>query len=143
MSDGTAKTVLGPVINLCACHNQGVCFEENDEDSSANNNTEKFKILPCVCQNGYTGSYCAGDLDACEENYQPCFPNVNCVDLPPPANASGYECGPCPSGYSGNGADCTGNELPYYPTHETHSSLRSSVWLYSNRSEIEIERSWL
>jgi len=111
VSDGTASTVLGPVVNVCACQNQGVCTVAEESEGSANNNTEKFNILSCVCKNGYTGSFCEVDLDACEENFQPCFPGVSCIDLPPPANESGYECGPCPSGYSGNGAECSGNRF--------------------------------
>ncbi|XP_074632006.1 uncharacterized protein LOC141890434 isoform X2 [Acropora palmata] len=106
VSDGTANTVHSPVINVCACHNQGACVEQASDDSSPNNNTQKFQILSCQCLNGYTGSFCEVDLDACEENSQPCFPGVSCIDLPPPANESGYTCGPCPNGYSGNGAEC-------------------------------------
>ncbi|XP_068682562.1 uncharacterized protein [Montipora foliosa] len=107
VSDGTANTVHSPTINVCACQNQGICVQESSDDSNLNNNTEKFTILFCNCLNGYTGSFCEADLDACEENFQPCFPGVSCIDLPPPANASGYTCGPCPSGYSGDGAECS------------------------------------
>lgn len=107
VSDGTANTVHSPVINVCACHNQGACVEQASDDSSANNNTQKFQFLSCQCLNGYTGSFCEVDLDACEENSQPCFPGVSCIDLPPPANESGYTCGPCPNGYFGNGAECS------------------------------------
>lgn len=111
MTDGTATTVLAPIINVCACQNQGMCIQQEDnEDNSVSNNTEKFNILSCVCQNGYTGSLCKEDLDACAENQQPCFPSVICTDLPPPANESGYTCEQCPSGYSGNGEQCDGND---------------------------------
>ena len=107
-SDGTANTVHSPIINVCACQNQGVCVQESSDESNLNNNTEKFTFLFCNCLNGYTGSFCEADLDACDENFQPCFPGVSCIDSPPPANASGYTCGPCPSGYSGDGAECSG-----------------------------------
>ncbi|XP_068728477.1 mucin-like protein isoform X2 [Montipora capricornis] len=106
-SDGTANTVHSPIINVCACQNQGVCVQESSDDSNLNNNTGKFSILFCNCLNGYTGSFCEADLDACDENFQPCFPGVSCIDSPPPANASGYTCGPCPRGYSGDGVECS------------------------------------
>ena len=110
VDDSNQATVLRPVINLCACHNQGKCLpvEENDVDGNAGNKSERFNILPCVCQNGYTGAFCEADLDACEENSQPCYPGVQCSDLKPPANESGFECGPCPTGLTGNGIECTG-----------------------------------
>jgi len=60
-----------------------------------------------VCQNGYTGIFCEADLDACEENFQPCYPGVQCIDLKPPANDSGFVCGPCPDGLTGDGVECT------------------------------------
>ncbi|KAL9953601.1 hypothetical protein ACROYT_G041044 [Oculina patagonica] len=103
--DSNQATVLRPVINVCACHNQGTCIpvDENDVDSSGG----RFNILSCVCQNGYTGTFCDADLDACEENFQPCYPGVECIDLKPPANESGFECGSCPVGLTGNGVECT------------------------------------
>ncbi|XP_067024678.1 uncharacterized protein [Acropora muricata] len=107
VSDGTANTVHSPVINVCACHNQGACIGQSSDDRSTNNNTQNFNILTCQCLNGYTGAFCEQDLDACEENSQPCFPGVSCIDLPPPANESGYTCAPCPNGFSGNGAECS------------------------------------
>ncbi|XP_068732482.1 uncharacterized protein [Montipora capricornis] len=109
VDDSNQATVLRPVINLCACHNQGTCFsmEENDIDTNIGNKSERFNVLPCVCQNGYTGAFCEVDLDACEENSQPCHPGVQCSDLKPPANESGFECGPCPVGLTGNGIECT------------------------------------
>ena len=115
--DFNQATVLRPVINVCACHNQGTCLppgDENDEDNDVDNNGERFNILQCVCQNGYTGTFCEADLDACDENFQPCYPGVQCIDLKPPANDSGFECGSCPSGLTGNGVQCTGNRSTVY-----------------------------
>ncbi|CAH3044151.1 unnamed protein product [Pocillopora meandrina] len=65
-----------------------------------------MKVLECGCLNGYTGTLCESDLDACEANLNPCYPGVKCIDLPPPANISGYKCGPCPNGFTGDGSKC-------------------------------------
>ena len=67
-----------------------------------------MNLLQCECLNGYTGKFCESDLDACEANLNPCYPGVSCVDLPPPANITGYKCGPCPSGFTGDGSKCQG-----------------------------------
>jgi len=107
--DSNHTAVLRPVIYVCACHNSGHCtaLDENDPNNQAKNTGGRFNFLPCVCQEGYTGAFCEEDLDACEENLQPCYPGVKCIDLPPPANESGYKCGSCPNGFTGNGAECT------------------------------------
>ena len=78
------------------------------EEGDKANNDSKFVYRGCACQGGYTGRFCDSDIDACESNGQPCYTGVECIDLPPPANASGYKCGPCPTGYTGNGAQCVG-----------------------------------
>ena len=78
------------------------------EEDDPINTDSKFVYMGCECQGGYTGRFCDSDIDACEMNGQPCYPGVKCTDLPPPANASGYTCGPCPSGYTGDGAQCAG-----------------------------------
>ena len=38
-----------------------------------------------------------------------CFEGVACTDQPAPAE--GATCGPCPQGYTGDGAKCTGKFL--------------------------------
>lgn len=106
--DSKQATVLRPVINVCACHNQGTCVPKDEND--ADNSGARFNILSCECKNGYTGTFCEADLDACEENFQPCYPGIQCIDLKPPAEASGFVCGPCPAGLTGDGIECTGNE---------------------------------
>ena len=78
------------------------------EEGDKVNTDSKFVYMGCACQGGYTGRFCDSDIDACEMNGQPCYAGVKCTDLPPPANASGYECGACPNGYTGNGAQCAG-----------------------------------
>ena len=78
------------------------------EEGDKVNTDSKFVHMGCACQGGYTGRFCDSDIDACELNGQPCYTGVKCIDLPPPANSSGYKCGPCPLGYTGNGAQCVG-----------------------------------
>ena len=78
------------------------------EDGDPVNTNSKFVYKGCVCQGGYTGRFCDSEIDACEVNGQPCYEDVVCTDLPPPADETGYTCGPCPSGFTGNGAECSG-----------------------------------
>ena len=89
------------------------------------NTDSKFVYMGCSCQGGYTGRFCDSDIDACEMNGQPCYAGVECIDLPPPANSSGYKCGPCPSGYTGNGAQCVGEF--YMGTYYTVRLVRGPI----------------
>lgn len=73
----------------------------------------RFYVLKCECLGGYGGQFCTEQLDACEYNYDPCYPGVECLDLPPPANETGYLCGPCPPGFTGNGEVCLGENQEY------------------------------
>ena len=91
---------------MCACENGGQCVAPELGDTL--NNDNKFIVQGCTCAAGYTGRFCENDIDACNFNGNPCFLGVNCTDHPPPANITGFDCGPCPSGYSGDGIVCTG-----------------------------------
>ncbi|XP_035679474.1 mucin-like protein [Branchiostoma floridae] len=97
-----------PTVRVCACYNGGTCVDsDDDDDTSSDNSTEtRFVLQACTCEEGYTGVQCESDIDACEENSQPCYEGVRCRDYPAPANISGYECGPCPTGFSGDGETC-------------------------------------
>ena len=60
--------------------------------------TNKFTFLPLL------------DIQGCEEGS--CFEGVPCLDVPAPG--TGFTCGPCPTGYHGDGATCVpiGRPLP-------------------------------
>ena len=45
---------------------------------------------------------CFADIDDCRNDL--CFPGVKCEDLKAPMR--GYRCGPCPTGFVGNGKHC-------------------------------------
>ena len=55
----------------------------------------------------YTGRFCEEDLDGCTE--LTCFDGVECRDVAAPG--VGVICGPCPTGYSGNGLNCMGKYI--------------------------------
>ncbi|XP_066290899.1 mucin-like protein isoform X2 [Branchiostoma lanceolatum] len=103
------STQYWPTVRVCACYNGGTCVDsdDDDDDASSDNSTEtRFVLQACTCDEGYTGVQCESDIDACDENSQPCYEGVRCRDYPAPANISGYECGPCPTGFSGDGETC-------------------------------------
>ena len=106
--DRGASTVHTPTIEMCACSNGGQCIPPELGDQE--NTEEKFVVMGCACAEGYAGRFCKSDIDACEVNGQPCYPGITCEDLPAPAGISGYKCGPCPSGYSGDGTKCLGDQ---------------------------------
>jgi len=103
--DQGAAVTWNPSINMCSCEHRGQCVPPEDGDPV--NTNSKFVYMGCACQGGYTGGFCDSEIDACEVNGQPCYEDVVCTDLPPPANETGYTCGPCPSGFTGNGAECS------------------------------------
>ena len=57
----------------------------------------------------YSGTYCQMDRDGCAGVVTNCFQGVQCVDRAAPR--TGYMCGPCPSGYQGDGVTCTGEVM--------------------------------
>ncbi|XP_072020294.1 uncharacterized protein [Amphiura filiformis] len=96
VSDGKANTSVSFKLKLCSCENDGEC------DWNSTSHDAAFSVVSCICTPGWAGSNCSVDLDSCEEN--PCYPGVQCIDLPPPeVNAT---CGSCPPGLDGNGFTC-------------------------------------
>ena len=57
---------------------------------------------PCGPGEAWDGAGCA-EMDGCAGD--PCFDGVACADVPAPG--TGFECGSCPEGFSGDGVDCT------------------------------------
>ncbi|CAH1255381.1 NOTCH2 [Branchiostoma lanceolatum] len=101
---GGASALYWPTVYLCSCENDGSCATSGGAHSSSNNT--RFVMQECTCAAGYTGSKCESDIDACVANFQPCYADVRCIDLPAPANISGYQCDSCPTGYAGDGQRC-------------------------------------
>ncbi|XP_031569003.1 uncharacterized protein LOC116303577 [Actinia tenebrosa] len=106
MDDKGAVALLRPEVHVCACHNGGYCSPDSSNNVFADSTNDTFFIMPCTCIHGYTGRFCENDLDACQANLNPCYPGVKCTDLPPPEDVFGYRCGPCPHGFTGDGAKC-------------------------------------
>ncbi|XP_078725598.1 uncharacterized protein LOC144942673 [Lampetra fluviatilis] len=100
--DGTLTPTLMPLnLALCNCSANSTClFSEPMYSEQQNQST--FQVAGCNCSAGYTGQFCNENLNACTTN--PCYPGIDCTDLPPPS--LGYKCGPCPAGYTGDGENC-------------------------------------
>ncbi|XP_078352119.1 mucin-like protein [Oculina patagonica] len=100
-----ASVISTPTVKMCSCRNGGQCVAPELGDEL--NDDSKFIVQGCTCAAGYTGRFCESDIDACSFNGNPCFRGVNCTDQPAPADTTGFTCGPCPSGYSGDGIQCS------------------------------------
>ena len=102
-----ASSELHPIVQLCPCTNGSICIDDDDVHRQRDSGT-RFILLSCACPTGLTGQYCENIIDACWRNIQPCYPGVKCTDLRSSSNGTGYQCGPCPAGYSGDGTVCDG-----------------------------------
>ena len=98
-----ASASLIPRINMCACQNGGTCF--NAERTEINALIfEQYDLLDCRCVIGFEGDLCENSKDFCiTESGSPCHPQVNCTNTP-----TRYICGPCPTGFGGDGQNCSG-----------------------------------
>ncbi|XP_067928026.1 uncharacterized protein [Watersipora subatra] len=100
-----AASTKSPMAMLCNCMNDGTCIHLSEEEQSIIESPSV--VLGCTCPTGYTGSLCDTDLDACALVASACYPSVPCIDLPAPADHTGYTCGNCPVGYTGDGKTCS------------------------------------
>lgn len=65
-----------------------------------------FCVCVCVVFLAYEGRYCQTDVDGCRD--AACFEGVTCTDNKAPE--VGATCGPCPTGYAGDGSKCLGKD---------------------------------
>ncbi|XP_038046270.1 uncharacterized protein LOC119720607 [Patiria miniata] len=100
-TDGKASATLEPIVKLCDCQNDGTCLFDQYA-SGVNIVQDRFGVVLCQCEPGWSGEFCEENYDACADN--PCFLNVDCVDEDPPSLNS--TCGPCPAGLEGDGKSC-------------------------------------
>ncbi|XP_040205585.1 uncharacterized protein LOC120936885 [Rana temporaria] len=98
-----SKTATSVVLTLvlCNCTNNGSCLY--DSQLSLGNETTTFLVAGCNCSAAWTGMYCEENFDACKQNQ--CFDNSTCEDKKAPD--TGFECGTCPPGLTGDGETCT------------------------------------
>ncbi|XP_022108963.1 uncharacterized protein LOC110989125 [Acanthaster planci] len=101
-TDGRSNSTLEPIVNLCHCQNGGTCLPGRHVDGT-NLVQDRFGVLLCECEPGWTGEFCEMDYDACAGS--PCYLGVNCTDEVPPSMNS--TCGLCPDGLDGDGKTCT------------------------------------
>ena len=105
MDDGKNGTdSLTPDISLCACQNGGTCFIPEATSNITAGIQNDFVDMECNCPMGKTGRYCETQKDFCASSSGTvCHPLVLCSNHP-----TNFTCGPCPTGYEGNGQVCTG-----------------------------------
>lgn len=98
-----ASSELVPKINICACQNGGICYVKPPSSQLTALIFTNHYVMDCQCSIGYTGRYCESVKDFCSTaSGSPCHPLVNCTNSP-----TQYICGACPSGYGGNGQNCS------------------------------------
>ncbi|XP_048577403.1 fibropellin-1-like [Nematostella vectensis] len=125
-NDTTAITLMA---QFCPCQNGGTCYPHPYYPRGSGQ-------YECACPKGFNGSRCEINIDECQSNLcvngscvdgvagytckcdagfegrlcdvkisncseDSCYPGVNCTEDP-----SGFVCGPCPVGLSGNGKTC-------------------------------------
>ena len=66
------------------------------------------KVVYCLIHLlAYSGDTCSEDRNGCAEIE--CFSGVECFDVPAPGE--GAMCGPCSTGFTGDGVKCSGNNI--------------------------------
>ena len=63
---------------------------------------DKVNSSSCICNAGFTGRQCNVAITHCSSDS--CYPGVPCTE-----KNSHIVCGPCPSGFTGDGKICKGN----------------------------------
>lgn len=88
-----------------------------------------------------SGRTCREDIDECVS--QPCFPGVDCNNT-----MGSFVCGFCPSGYSGDGKNCTRRSTHWKVfvfcvssvnpfVRALNPSLSTNVWFYFSVSNFQ------
>ncbi|XP_038073778.1 fibrillin-1-like [Patiria miniata] len=100
-TDGKANGTHEPIVQLCDCMNGGTCLW-NEFVMGTDVVEDRFGVVLCECEPGWSGEFCEVDFDACEDG--PCFMGVACFDEAPPSLNN--TCGTCPQGLEGDGRFC-------------------------------------
>ena len=122
---GTCLNIFGSFVCLCPANHQGLrcniefndCHNVSDHEICGQGlclniprTQNKVAAFRCVCFQGFTKSNpniesapCDVDVDECRLGIDRCSkdPPVDCINT-----RDGYQCGPCPSGYTGDGFHC-------------------------------------
>ena len=100
--ENNLAAILVPNIRLCYCLNSGSCDfgTENSVEDAPNN---ALSYGECSCPSNVTGGFCQTSVPPCE--VEPCFVGVICTNNNVNRTA---DCGPCPTGYTGDGRKCYG-----------------------------------
>ena len=91
----TGSGVTCTDINECAVNNGGCAAPPGGRCDNA------AGTFSCSCNSGFTGGSC-NDINECATANGGCSPLAGCTNDP-----GTYACGPCPSGYTGDGVTCT------------------------------------
>ncbi len=116
------SSTLTPSIILCRCANGGECIAPEPTSDETAEIVSTFVVMSCVCPVGRTGEFCEEITDFCAgDSTPPCHPLVTCIN-----NPTNFTCGPCPTGYQGNGTICAGKQFEFYKVFEysIHLKLR-------------------
>ncbi|KAK6180960.1 hypothetical protein SNE40_008919 [Patella caerulea] len=102
---------LNVQVRLCSgCNGRGTCDHSRTIQPRDETDNPLFQLVACICNTGWEGADCNSDIDACVN--APCLVGQTCTDRPA-ANHTvsniGYDCSPCPDGYSeqGDSPKCT------------------------------------